>query len=411
MGIGGVVDPGADVARLEAAIDACFETPTSCLTAAERSARAVAILRVSAKSDALRVEAIQAAEMAEVGQLTDQRNTANHLAATTLCDPADVRFDERIGRWLWDKPVISAAYRAGRITTSHVDLLRLKDNPRVHQQLVDCQDFFVEMFTTCHFRDLSNLIDEWLLGADPDGAEPSEVEPEVGVALTPLPGGKVKINGILDSVRGAALRADLNAEAKKIRAVEQERGVVSTVRRRTLDALMNLVGRGSAKPDGGFARPRVNIVMSQRVYEETVAWLADPGNNDLPHIDRTDIDRMCQLIDGTPVHPLYAFAVSITSTFRRIVYSSRSRPIDVSYDSRSAPDWMRDLALIATNGKCANPVCDAPFDWLHADHITPYSHSHDTSVKNIRPLCEADNGWRGNDVTRGLWSVDDDQAA
>ena len=64
---------------------------------------------------------------------------------------------------------------------------------------------------------------------------------------------------------------------------------------------------------------------------------------------------------------------------------------------------MRDISLITTNGKCANPVCDSPFHWLHGDHITPYSHTQDTSVENTRPVCEGDNLWRGNDTNRGLW--------
>jgi len=35
---------------------------------------------------------------------------------------------------------------------------------------------------------------------------------------------------------------------------------------------------------------------------------------------------------------------------------------------------------------------------LHAYHITPYSHTQDTSVENNRPVCEADNLWLGNDI-------------
>ena len=68
---------------------------------------------------------------------------------------------------------------------------------------------------------------------------------------------------------------------------------------------------------------------------------------------------------------------------------------------------MRDITLVTTNGKCANPVCDSPFHWLHGDHYTPYSHTQDTSVKNTRPVCEGDNLWRSNDTTRGIWAFDD----
>ncbi len=64
---------------------------------------------------------------------------------------------------------------------------------------------------------------------------------------------------------------------------------------------------------------------------------------------------------------------------------------------------MQELALVVSNGECANPICDAPFSWLVGDHITPYSHTRDTSVVNTRPACEPDNGWRGNDTSRGIW--------
>lgn len=408
MGIGGVVDPGADLVALEAAVDACFETPLSCLGAQEMSDRLAALIRVTAKLDALRMDAVHAAEDVEVGRLTDQRNTANHVAGRTLADSGSVRFDERIVSWLVDMPVLANAFREGLVTVDHVELLRLKDNPRVHHQMIEQQDFFLRTFTTCQFRDLDGIINEWLLGADPDGAEPNDRAQKLGLAFQALPGGYVKVTGILDPIQGAALRDPVNAEANRLRATEKEAGAVSTVRRRTLDALLNLVGRGAARPDGTFAKPRVNIVMSQRVYEETVAWLADPANNEFPNIDRRDIDRKCQLIDGTPIHPLYAFASSVTATFRRIVYSARGRPIEASLDSRRIPEWMRDISLISTNGKCANPVCDSPFHWLHGDHITPYSHTQDTSVENTRPLCEGDNLWRGDDVSRGIWATEDD---
>ncbi|MDW3176678.1 MAG: DUF222 domain-containing protein [Acidimicrobiia bacterium] len=402
MGIGGVTEPGGELAALEAAVDACFDTPLSCLDAQETSDRLVALVRITAKIDSLRMDTVHAADRVEVGHLSDQRNTANHVAGRTLCDPGSVRFDERIISWLVDLPVLAAAFRAGEITIAHVEKLRLADNHRVHQQLVESQELFVSMFTTCQFRDLDHLITEWLLGADPDGAEPNDREQRFGLSFTPIPGG-IKVAGTLNPLQGAALRDEVNAEANKLRAAEKQAGAVSTVRRRTLDALLNLVGRGTARPDGSFARPRVNIVMSQRVYEKTVAWLADPAGNRFPEIDRTDIDKRCQLIDGTPIHPLYAMAASVTATFRRIVYSARGRPIDASFDSRRIPDWMRDITLVSTNGKCANPVCDSPFHWLHADHITPYSHTGDTSVENTRPVCEGDNLWRSNDTTRGTW--------
>ncbi|MBT8241044.1 MAG: DUF222 domain-containing protein [Acidimicrobiales bacterium] len=403
MAIGGVLEPGADVATLEAAVDACAETPVSCLSAQELSDRLVSLTATQAKLDAVRMETLRAADAANVGALNDQRNTANHVAARTHSDPSEIRAASRIANWLADFDELSEAHRNGQITTGHLDKLRLADNPRVHQQMIRDQVKLLGWMTPCHFRDLDEVIAKWLQGADPDGAEPAAHDPYTGLTITPLPGGMAKVTGLLDPVQAAALSDDIAAESKKLRAAEQAAGTTSSIRKRTLNAVLNLVGRGAARPDGTFARPRVNFVMSQRVYEDTLAWLEDPTVNPFPEIDHTHIDKKCQLIDGTPIHPLYAIAATVTGTFRRIVYSARGRPIEASFDSRQIPDWMRDISLIASNGKCANPVCDSPFHWLHGDHITPYSHTQDTSVANTRDLCEMDNGWRGNDVTRGVW--------
>ena len=409
MSFGGVVTPNSDLDALEASLDSSAAIPVSCMSTTELSDRAERLVGLAAKFAALRIDTVRAATAANVGDLSDQRNTANHLASRTNVDPAVVRSDQRLAEWLVDMSVVEAALRNGTITEAHVELMRKADNVRVHQQMVDSQDLFVRWFETVHFRDLEPLLNEWLLGADPDGAEPDEHFPETGVTVRTVFGGLVKVVALLDPIQGAAFKGDLSAETRRLRSEEQETGETRSIRRRNLVGLLNLMGRGAARPDGTFARPRVNIVMSQRVYEETLAWLEDPSANSFPSIDRSDVDKKCQLIDGTPIHPLYGVAASATARFRRLVYSARGKPIEASSTTRRIPDWMRDVALVSSNGKCANPVCDAPFSWLHADHITPYSHDGQTSVEDTRMLCEPDNLWRSDDITRGRWSNDESE--
>ena len=403
MAIGGVAAPNSDLDVLGAALDECLAVPLSCLSRSEVSDRLARLQSLTAKLASLRVDAVAAGRVCDVGQLSDQRNVANHVAAISNADPAAVRFDQRISDWLRDMPVVADALRAGQISVAHVELLRRSDNVRVHSQMIESQERFVSWFETVAFRDLEVLLNEWLLGADPDGAAPNEQCPQAGVKVQTLFGGMVKVEILMDPIQGAAFKGDLDSECKRLRGEEQEEGVSSTVRKRRLRALLNLTSRGSARPDGTQARPRVHIVMSQRVYEKTLAWLEDPARNELPKIDRSNVDAKCQLIDGTPIHPAYGVAASLTAKFRRTVYSARGRPLHDSYDTRKIPDWMRELSLITSNGRCSNPVCDAPFAWLHGDHITPWSHTKDTSVANTRPVCEPDNGWRGNDTTRGVW--------
>ncbi len=402
----GRVAANTDLDGLAASLKAAFDVPLSELSDEELSERLERFPALTAQLDALRVRTVAAADARNVGRLSDQRNIANHVASVSNADPATIRFDNRIADWLIEMPIIADAFAAGNITIEHVELLRKVDNPRVHVQMIDAQELFVSWLTTVVFRDLKTLFDEWLLGADPDGAEPTEHHPETGMTVKTVAGGMVNVTITMDPLQGAAFKGDLASECARLREHERETGQRQTVRKRQLHALLNLTGRGAARPNGTHARPRVHIVMSQRVYEETLAWLEDPANNDLPVIDRTDVDSKCQLIDGTPIHPLYGLTASATAKFRRTVYSARGRPIHDSYDTRSIPDWIKDIGLITSNGKCSNPVCDAPFAWLHGDHITPYSHTQDTSVANSRPLCEPDNQWRGNDTSRGHWGND-----
>ena len=406
MTLGGVLDSNSDLDDLETVLDACLAVPLSGLSDEELSDRLARLPSLTAKLDAVRVAAVSAGSARDVGRLSDQRSVANHVASVSNADPAAVRFDQRIADWLIDMPIIADALAAGKITIDHVELLRGVDNGRVHLQMIDAQEMFVDWLTTVVFRDLENLFNEWLLGADPDGAEPKEQQPETGMTVQTVFGGMVKVTILMDPVQGAAFKGDLAPETAKLRGEEKETGQTRSVRKRQLHALLNLTGRGAVRPDGTTARPRVHVVMSQRVYEKTLAWLEDPAANDLPTIDRTDVDSKCQLIDGTPIHPLYGIAASITAKFRHTVYSARGRPIHDSYDTRSIPEWMKDIALVTSNGKCSNPICDAPFAWLRGDHITPYSYTRDTSVPNTRPVCEADNGWRGNDTSRGHWGDD-----
>lgn len=409
MGNGALSQANADLEALAGAIKSAGATAVACLSDDELSERVVVLNQLTAQLAAVRIEAVDQAEHVDLGRLTDQRNTANHIASLTNADPAPVRADALVGRWLRDFPVLGDALFDGRIGVAHLELLRKADNERVHQQMLDGQHKFVQWFATVAFRDLAHLIDRWLLGADPDGAAPDEHAEKTGISLKPLPGGLVKISGTLDPLQGAALRAAVNFEEQKIRRQQNASGATSTVRQRTLEALLNLVGRGIARPDGSMPIPRINIVMSQKVYEETAAWLEDQ-TEPFPEIDPfgKDPDAKSQLIDGTPIHPLYGFAAAVTGALRRIVYSAKGRPVNVSKKTRQIPNWMAEAQLIATNGKCSNPICDAPFHWLHADHIVPYSHTQDTSLPNSRPFCEPENLWRGNDIDRGRWNDADE---
>ena len=281
MNTGGVASPNADLDDLATSLTASFDVPLSALSDEELSERLERLPALTAQLDALRVLTVSAADARDIGRLSGQRNVANHVAAVSNADPASVRFDERIADWLIDMPIIADAFAAGDITIEHVELLRRVDNSRVHVQMIDAQELFVSWLTTVVFRDLKTLFDEWLLGADPDGAEPTEHSRETGMTVKTVAGGMVKVAITMDPLQGAAFDADLSGECARLREQERETGERRTVRKRQLCALLNLTGRGAARPNGSHARPRVHIVMSVSRFART-SLFAPGGKNALP---------------------------------------------------------------------------------------------------------------------------------
>ena len=398
------LSPDLDV--LSSAIDDCFEIALPCLSPDEISSRLVTLHQLTAKLDAVRLATADHAKAIDLAGRNKTRNVADHVAGQFPIDPAYARADELIAVWLRDFPLIAEAYAAGEITTAHVDKMRLNDKSRYHHLMMRDEQILLDSLRTCHFRDLATVFGEWLLGADPDGELPKDEVTKTGLTVTPLPGGFSKVRGTLDPLQTQAFNAAVAPEVAALRAEETESGVKRTLANRTLTAVMRLVTRGAARDDGTFPAPLINISMSQRVFENTVARLADPTIEPVA-INWNDPDGRCHRIDGTPIHPIFALAAATTGHFRRLVYDTKARPIEVSYTSRSFPDWMKDIFAMMTNGHCANPVCDAPFHWLHGDHVTPFSHKPETTLDDGQLLCEPENLWKGNDPTRAVYPVPD----
>jgi len=166
MATGAIFTPNEDLIALEAVVDECFELALSCIDPDALSERLVSLHRITAKIDTLRAAATEAARANQLGATSGQRNTANHLASITNIDPAAVRADERRGKWLNDFPDVAAARQAGEVTSTHVEKMRLVDQPRFHHLMMRDEGLLLDSMRTCHFRDLDTVFNEWLLGAD-----------------------------------------------------------------------------------------------------------------------------------------------------------------------------------------------------------------------------------------------------
>lgn len=91
--------------------------------------------------------------------------------------------------------------------------------------------------------------------------------------------------------------------------------------------------------------------MSEKVAEWAIGRFTGTNTADdaaVVPVHPTDLDGRCELIDGTPIHPLLAVvalglvgpngAVS-SATLRRYILDADSRLLDVSVNARRFPEW------------------------------------------------------------------------
>jgi len=353
--------------------------------------------RLSSRFEALRCSTLAAASDAVEGPGAFKemgfRHAIDLLADSTKANPRELRRLSRLGRWLIDFPVFAEAFAAGELTDRHMRELHKLDNLKVHHQLVESQDLLVDAARDCDFSDFVKVLGYWLNAADPDGCEPAEEVAKSMYSYRKDADGSVSGRFSFDALTGQAFRRLLDVESHILFRADAEAGVKRTPTQRQGAALINLMVRGSQHGGDSSITPMINLVMGQELAETITRQLAE-GLDVGVEPDHGDIDRRCELDDGTPIHPRLAATALAVGRFRRVVFDSESRPVDVAVKTRSFPPWMRRVVLIRARGRCQIPGCDAPFAWLQADHITPHSRGGPTKLSNGQVLCDPHNKWK-----------------
>ncbi len=350
---------------------------------------------IAAKTAALTARVIAAADDAAVAPLDGLRTTDQLVSARSRVDPGRVRADGRLGRWLEQFPLLAEALATGRVSREHVESLRKADNPRVHLQLVDAQQLFVDAATTVAWRDWPDVVTHWLLTVDPDGAIPREQQARRHISIHKKPDGSISGTFRLDTISGAAVHKAVAFEEQRLLDLDAEDGITRSASQRRVDAFVRVIMRGAARESGALPGPLVHVVLGEELAEELVER-AFTGEDTPIVASRTDVKRRCELADGTPVHPNQAMAVLAVAEFIRLVLEPPSRLLELGRSARCFPKDIRLAMLAATRSRCRTPGCDAPPAWMQADHRHPWGHLGDTNPDNGDILCRPDNRHKGN---------------
>lgn len=339
---------GGDLADLSEALQQSLGVPLSCLSAVELAERACELERLANRFDALRCVTLaavsDAVEAPGAFKSLGLRHPIDFVADSSKADARALRRRTSLGRWLIDFPMFSDAFAAGELTDRHVRELFRLDNHKVHHQLVESQEMLVAAARDCDFADFVNVLIYWLNAADPDGCEPSEQAARTGCSYRKNLDGSVTGRFSFDPLTGQAFRRLLDVESQKLFRDDAEAGVTRTPGQRQGSALMNLMVRGSQRGGDSTVTPLIHVVVGQKLAETILGQLAE-GAPVSVEPDHGDINRRCELDDGTPLHPQLAAIAFVVGQFRRIVFDSESRPVDVAVKARTFPPWMRQVLL------------------------------------------------------------------
>jgi hypothetical protein len=339
--------------------------------------------------DALAGQIAVAAETRGATMRAGSRNAATWTGANTNGSPARIRHDARLTRWLLDYADFRDAYAAGDLSRQHVDALRNAERPTTRWALYNDQAMLVGFARDLSLDDFTKALQYWVNAADPDGTIPDQQIMRNRLRLRRRIDGSGTIDGELDPLLMTQLHEAIEREIKRLRAHDQDTGVRRTNAQLRVAALASLVERGAARADGSTGNPLLKIVLGEKLAEQLLLADADPQSPITPSF--FDEDYRCEFLDGTPLHPQFAKALLGVAEFRRMVLSAESRNLDVSVNTRTFPQWMRDAALVTTRGRCSELGCDAHFHWLHMDHRKPVAKGGETSFRNLDPLCSESN--------------------
>ncbi|HMJ75774.1 MAG TPA: hypothetical protein VK507_07365, partial [Iamia sp.] len=366
-----------------------FDVDLDGLTDGEIVERLLALHALRAKVEGALIAATDTFDRRMLFAADAARTTAGWLTARVDQTRSRCGADVQLARTLRDMPVVAAAFRAGRLGRVKVDLLAETRIPEIADVFAEQEAYLVGEVADLRVVDAGRFLRAWQQAArlyvgsiDPD--EPvEETAPRVAVSLAQTFEGRYVLDGEMDAEHGAIVRGAIDAEVDEMFRVGifgPEDGL-SPAERRGQALVQIVVRRGHVGTKHGRARPSVEVICDERTLRGE------------PVTDSDDIKtRICEHVDGTPLHPASLSRLLCGADLHRLVVSADGEVLDAGKDIRLANRSQRRALRFRHARHCAFPGCDAPIDWCEAHHVDdwdpdPQSGRGRTDLANLVPLC------------------------
>ena len=347
---------------------------------------------LEARFESFMTEATSAFEAGEHWAAEGAKTAASWIASRCRVPRAAAKRRVRLGRTLRHLPAVAGAWREGAIGEDAAKAIASARRHRTEAAMARDEEMLVDQASDMGFEDFARALEYWKQLADPEGAEEGEHEKVASrdVFLETSFGGMWLGQMTLDPVSGSIVSNELNRlehdlfEADCAQAKERlgRPGRIDELARtsgqRRAAALVEMATRSRRAPAEGI---RPAPLFSVLVGYETVHG------------------RICELENGTVLHPSALEAWMDSAYFERALFSLGNR-IDVSVRSRFFTGGTR-RAIELRDRICAPPHCYEPAQSCQVDHVETYAAGGLTTQDNGRLLCGFHNRLRNQREQKG----------
>jgi len=196
--------------------------------------------------------------------------------------------------------------------------------------------------------------------------------------------GGIHVQGFLPTLEGTVFlnelrRLEQEEYDKDVAAAKAEWGdeyrahLARSARQRNADALIEMARRSASLPEGAaLVRPLLTILTGHDTARQA----------------------LCQLEDGTVLHPHQLVPYLSEADFERVVFGGRNRVIEVGARTRFFKGGLK-RAIQVRDRSCQHPSgCDEPLSNCQVDHIVEYEDGGETTQENGQLLCGYHNRWK-----------------
>jgi len=380
-------------AALDRLLDARVGDAPTALDAALRGAGAV-----RAAVDGAMVEVLPAFEASMAWAADGHRSPVSWMVAELGMARIAAASERRTCLRARQMPQVALGAAAGRLSAAHLRLLVAARREPVEALFDRDEKRLVAHAVTVTADALRLHLERWYFDAlaelgenepdrDPGGSDRNTLRLREGF------GGRGLLDGDLSPEGRATLESAVAAEIERWRREGLLDADPRTWTELQGDALIALVARGAAAPNGRSVRPLVMAVV------DLDTLLRRAGVSDA---ERTA--RRAELLGIGPVSDALIRELASRAGISLLVTGAGGRPLWLGRSSRLASAAQRSAVLASDSRSCYWPGCGVPANRCQIDHLTGWEQGGATNIDNLGPICGFHNRLKhrgGYGATRG----------